>query len=337
MIGLRGAPEPDAWSELSRSAEGATGTVVVGDDTAANREVLVEVLGEAGFRIVPVSDGAAVLQAVAEGDVDLALVDVMMPGLDGYEVCARLKADPETQLVPVVLITAQRDAADRQRGLDSGADDFLTLPVNTLELLARVRSLLRLRTYSRDLEDTASVVLTLASVLEAKDPFQRGGAPARVGDLASRMAQEAGLPAETGELLRVAGLLHDIGRISVPDAVAEKPTALDAHEIEIVRTHAAEGEMLCRPLKTVQGCCPTSATTTSTWTAAATPTSSAGKPSPWARRILALADAYDALVSDRPQRSRLTLEGALEVLATETAGGFWDPAFFAVLEKLVRR
>jgi putative two-component system response regulator len=233
------------------------------------------------------------------------------------------------------MITAHRDVADRQRGLDAGADDFLTLPVNRLELLARVRSLLRLRTYSRDLEDAESVVLTLASVLEARDPFQRGHS-SRVGDLAARVGQELGIDPDGCELLRVAGLLHDIGRVGIPDAVMHKSSALSPDELALVRRHAGEGEMLCRPLKTVQAVLPYIRHHHERLDGTGYPDRLAGEEVPLGARILALADAFDAMTSRRAHRAALGTPEALALLATETEKGFWDARAYAALARITR-
>jgi putative two-component system response regulator len=337
VIGVHGDPEPDAWSEIVPVGEvGRGGTVLVGDDTASNREMFVEVLGEAGYRIVPVESGQAVLDAVQDDDIDLVLLDVRMPGLDGFEVCRRLKQDPATEFLPVVLVTAYADRKDREQGIAMGADDFLSQPVNRHELLARVRSLLRLRTYYRDLEDHQSVVLSLAELVEAKDPYSRGHS-ARVGELAYRMGQEAGLGPAECDALQMAGLLHDIGKVGIPVALWNKAGALNAEEREAVRSHPAEGEVLCRPLKTVSGVLPFIRHHHERWDGAGYPDGLRGEDIPFGARILAVVDAYEALTSDRAHRPRISSQEALAVLGREANEGRWDPKVFALLAALVKR
>jgi putative two-component system response regulator len=319
VIGVQGDVGPDAWSELVPVGDVVRGgTVLVGDDTASNREMFVEVLGEAGYRIVPVDGGQAVIDAVQEGDVDLVLLDVRMPGLDGFEVCRRLKQDPATEFLPVVMVTAYADRRDREEGIAAGADDFLSQPVNRHELLARVRSLLRLRTYYRDLEDHQSVVLSLA-------------------ELAYRVAQETGLTPAECDALQMAGLLHDIGKVGIPIALWNKAGALSPEEREAVRTHPGEGEGLCRPLKTVSGVLPFIRHHHERWDGQGYPDGLKGEDIPYGARVLAVVDAYEALTSDRAHRRRVEPAEALAVLERETAEGRWDPKVFALLAALVTR
>jgi putative two-component system response regulator len=335
VIGSRGDPLPDAWSELLPISEiSRTGTIVVGDDTRANREIFIEILGEAGFRIVPVDSGKGVLAAVEEGDIDLVLLDIRMPEMTGFTVCQKLKSSPETEFLPVVLVSAFRDSSDRIRGVEVGADDFLTVPVNRHELLARVRSLLRLRTYHKDLEDHQSVVLSLASMLEAKDPYTRGHS-ARVGDLACRLAQHMQLDAEECELMRVAGLLHDIGKVGVPGWIINKPGRLTPQEFLTVAEHPTDGESLCRPLKTVQAVLPLIRHHHERYDGRGYPDGLSGDDIPRGARLLALCDAYDALTSDRSYRSRMSTPDALRLLAQETEEGKWDPRIYKALLELV--
>jgi putative two-component system response regulator len=296
----------------------------------------VEVLGEAGYRIVPVDGGQAVIDAVQEGDVDLVLLDVRMPGLDGFEVCRRLKRDPATEFLPVVMVTAYADRRDREEGIAAGADDFLSQPVNRHELLARVRSLLRLRTYYRDLEDHQSVVLSLAELVEAKDPYSRGHS-ARVGELAYRVGQEAGLSPAECDALQMAGLLHDIGKVGIPVAVWNKSGTLSTEEREAVHTHPGEGEGLCRPLKTVSGVLPFIRHHHERWDGRGYPDGLKGEEIPYGARILAVVDAYEALTSDRAHRRKVEPAEALAVLERETAEGRWDPKVFALVAALVNR
>ena len=336
MVIASGDWEADAWSELVPLAElSRGGTVLVGDDTPANREMFADVLGEAGFQVVTVADGTSVLSAISEGGIDLAIVDLRMPGLDGFTVCERLKKDPETEFLPVVLVTAYGEATDRARGIEVGADDFFSLPLNRLELTARVRSLMRLRMYSRDLEDHHDVVLSLASVLEAKDPYTRGHS-ARVGDLASRLGREIGLPDRECELLRLAGLLHDIGKVGIPGWIINKPGRLSHDEFLTVMSHPGTGESLCRPLKTIQAILPYIRHHHERFDGRGYPDGLTGDAIPVGARVLALADAFEALTADRSYRKRMTSEEALGLLARETAEGHWDPQYLPALERMVK-
>src|ERR1039457_4453380 len=203
---------------LSQSHQSVTGTVLVADDQAANRELLEELLSAQGFKVLTAPDGASALQQVAATPVDLVLLDVMMPHLTGFAVCQKIKSNPETYLIPVVLITALSDKQDRIEGIKAGADDFLTRPVDRAELLARVQSLLKLKFRTDELERAESVLFTLARSIEGKDPYTHGHCE-RLSEYSARLGER--LKLSEGQLiaLRRAGVVHDVGKVAVPDSI----------------------------------------------------------------------------------------------------------------------
>jgi putative two-component system response regulator len=335
-LGTNSAPLADPWHDLTPSLpDPRTGHVLVCDDTPTHREMLAEILGHAGFRVSCVDSGAAVLPAVVDQRPDLVLLDIRMPGLDGFDVCGWIKQSPETPFLPVVLVTAFSEERDRARGAEAGADDFVTLPVNRLELTARVRSLMRLRMYYRDLEAHQAVLVSLASVLEAKDPYTHGHS-ARVGALTARLARQLGLPADACEVLRMAGLLHDIGKVGVPERLLNKPSALSPDEFRTVMTHPVQGATLCDALRTVRAALPFIRSHHERYDGRGYPEGLRGEAIPLGARILGVADAFDALTSKRSYREQLTPEDALALLAKETVEGRWDPAIYAALAAMVR-
>jgi putative two-component system response regulator len=330
-------PIADPWRDLAPQMPDVTaGRILICDDTPANRDMLHELLDDAGFRVSCVDGGAAVLPALSEEKPDLVLLDIRMPGLGGFEVCEWIKRNPETEFLPVVLVTAFSEVRDRLRSAQVGADDYIALPVNRLELVARTKSLLRLRMYYRDLEEHQSVLLSLASIIEAKDPYTRGHS-VRVGELAARLAEEMGLPPEDCERMKVAGLLHDIGKIGVPERVINKPGHLTADEFDTIMTHPASGERICRPLRTVHNVLPMIRFHHERYDGHGYPDHLKGEQIPLGARILSLADAFDALTSDRSYRKRLPPPAALEILARETVEGHWDPAIYSALAAMIRK
>jgi putative two-component system response regulator len=254
--------------------------------------------------------------------------------VDGFTVCDWIKGSAETRLLPVLMVTAQSDQRHRVRRAQVDADDILYLPVDRLEFLARVRSLLRLKAYHRDLEDRQSVLLALAALLEARDPYQRGHST-RVGDIALQLGRELGLTEEQCEGLRMAGLLHDIGTLAVPERVLAKPGPLDEQERARVRAHSGLGAELIASLKTVREVLALIRHHHERFDGSGYPDGLAGENIPLGARILGLADAYDALTSDRAHRPRLPADQAVEVLVHETASGLWDPRVLAALQTLV--
>jgi putative two-component system response regulator len=323
------------WMERLPAKEVArTGRILVVDDTEANREVLLDVLGGAGHEVIVASTGAAALRALADDKPDLVLLDVMLPDVNGFELCRQIKERPETEFLPVILVTAHYELRDRTLSARAGADDFLTYPIHRLELTARVRSLLRLRLYFQDLEEFQSVILSLASALEAKDPYTHGHSE-RVGFLASRIGGQLGLPEEECETLLVAGLLHDIGKIGVAESLLNKPGSLSEEELLAVMAHPVLGEEICRPLRSARQALPMIRHHHERYDGSGYPDRLAGEAIPFGARIMGVADAYDALTSSRSYRDSLTSPEAIGVLERETRVGRWDPRVVTALRGLV--
>jgi putative two-component system response regulator len=225
-----------------------SGTILIADDQASNRELLEELLSTQGFRVITVSDGAEALDQLSKAPVDLVILDVMMPHLNGFEVCRKIKANPEIYLIPVVLVTALSDKQDRIEGLRASADDFLTRPVDRAELLARVQSLIKLKQRTDELERAESVLFALARSIEGKDPYT-GGHCERLAEYSASLGQHLGLADEQVTALRRAGVVHDIGKIAVPDSIILKPASLTPEEWKLMREHPGVGERICAPLK----------------------------------------------------------------------------------------
>jgi putative two-component system response regulator len=231
-----------------QSHQSVTGTILVADDQAANRELLDELLTTQGFRVVTVPDGAAAVEELTRTQVDLVLLDVMMPHLNGFEVCQKIKSNPETYLIPIVLVTALSDKKDRIEGIKAGADDFLTRPVDRVELLARVGSLLKLKHRTDELERAEAVLFTLAESIEGKDPYTHGHCK-RLSNYSARLGEHLGLAENQIIALHRAGVVHDVGKIAVPDAILLKPGKLSEQEWKLMREHPVVGERICAPLK----------------------------------------------------------------------------------------
>jgi putative two-component system response regulator len=312
------------------------GHVLLVDDAEPTREIYASVLQDAGFRVSQAVRGGEVLEAVDRLRPDLVMLDMRMPDFSGDEVCRRLKAKPEHAFLPVVLVTAYEEGSQRLRGLESGADEFLIAPVDRQELVARVRSLLRLRSYHYDLENHEAVILSLSDTLEAKDPYTRGHSQ-RVGDLAGRLAAEMGLPEAFCARMRVAGLVHDIGKVMVPEAILNKPGALSETEMAVIKSHPVVGFDICRNLKTLHDVLPAIRHHHERFDGSGYPDGLAGRAIPLQARILALADAFDALTSARSYRNLMSQDEAAFLLVKETKAGRWDPDVFAPFGQLLSR
>jgi putative two-component system response regulator len=320
---------------FSQSHEPITGTVLVADDQAANRELLEELLTAQGCKVIAVPDGAAAVEQLTRTQVDLVLLDVMMPHLNGFEVCEKIKNNPDTYLIPVIMITALSDKQDRLEGIKVGADDFLTRPVDRTELLARVRSLLKLKQRTDELERAESVLFSLARSIEGKDPYTHGHCE-RLAEYSARLGEQLGLSEDQITALRRGGVVHDVGKIVVPDAILLKPGRLTPDEWTIIREHSVVGERICAPLKSFRFVLPIIRHHHEKLDGSGYPDGLRGDAIPVTARVLQIVDVYDALTTDRPYKKAFSDTDALQTMKEEVAKGWWDPHIFDQFERLVR-
>lgn len=297
--------------------------LLVADDDPILRSTLERLLRREGYTVTTAADGNGVIAAFRERPPDLLLMDVLMPGLDGFEVCRWLKGQPETRLIPVVLVTGLNATGDRVRGIECGADDFLSKPVGRIELLARVRSLLRVKGYVDELERAESVVFTLAKAIEERDRYTQGHCE-RLASYASQLGRRLGLPDDEVTALRRAGIVHDIGKVGVPDGVLMKAGPLTAEEWALMREHPVTGERICRGLKSFRLVLPIIRHHHEKLDGTGYPDGLAGDQIPATARVLQVVDVYDALATDRPYRRALAPAQAVETLYAEAAKGWWD-------------
>src|SRR5438552_6364080 len=296
--------------------------VLVVDDQRANRELLEAHLDELGYEVVQAADGIEALEAVAAREPDLILLDVDMPRLDGIAVCEQLKAHPVRRLIPIVILTASNDRGTRLRGIAAGADDYLSEPFDAKELLIRTKVLLRQRALNQRLDATEGVVFALARAVEARDRYTIYHAE-RVGRYAEAIGAADGLGPEDCELLYQGGVLHDLGKIAIPDAILLKPGPLTAEEFAKMRTHSVEGEKICLSLRSIAHCLPIIRHHHERVDGAGYPDHLYGNDIPLGARIAAISDAWDAMVSDRPYRAGLGADEAVRRLR-DGAGKQWD-------------
>jgi putative two-component system response regulator len=317
------------------SNQPVTGTILVADDQASNRELLEELLTAEGFKVVSVANGAAALEQLSITPIDLVLLDVMMPQLTGFQACEKIKSNPDTYLTPVILITALSDKQDRIEGIKSGADDFLTRPVDRTELLARVRSLLKLKLRTDELERAESVLFTLARSIEGKDPYTHGHCE-RLAEYSARLGEQLNLPQEQLVALRRAGIVHDVGKVAIPDAILLKPGRLSPEEWTIIREHSVIGERICAPLKSFRHVLPIIRHHHEKLDGSGYPDGQRGDAIPVTARVLQIVDVYDALTTDRPYKKAFSITDALQTMKQEVSKGWWDPHIFDQFETLVR-
>ncbi|MHB8632276.1 MAG: HD-GYP domain-containing protein [Candidatus Limnocylindria bacterium] len=318
-----------------RSGAARRPLVLVVDDVQANRELLEGQLTALGYEVHEAEDGQAALDAIADSEPDLVLLDIEMPKVNGLDVCRRIKSDPLRRLVPVVLITARTDRATRLLGLEAGADDFLTKPFDAQELLIRTKVLLRDRALNVKLDAAESVLLAMARAVEARDSYTVHHAE-RVGVHAREVAAAYGLDADEQDVVYRGGVLHDLGKIAIRDAILLKPAALTVEEYAVMKTHAVEGERICGPLRSTSRYLPIIRHHHERWDGAGYPDRLAGESIPIGARIVAVADAWDAMVTDRPYRAGLPRDEAIRRLR-DGAGAQWDERFVRAFLALPER
>ena len=296
------------------------------DDNRMNRDLVTATLADAGFDVLVAENGVDALDVLDRDAVDVVLLDLIMPLQGGAETLRMIRADARFEFLPVIVLTTHRGGTIRSEAIVAGADDFINYPLNRFELISRIRSLLRIKEYHADLEQTQNVICALALTLEAKDRYTRGHSQ-RVGDLARAFALHLGESAELAERARIAGLLHDIGKIAVPEALLNKEGPLTRDEFLRVIDHPVIGEEMVRPLLTLSAVLKMIRHHHERFDGRGYPDGLRGDAIPYEVRLLSIVDAYDALTSHRSYRpAPLSHNAAIQTLQREAAGGKWDPA-----------
>jgi len=293
------------------------------DDSPLECELLKDELSREGYQVSTAQDGEEALAKVAAESPDLILLDVIMPKLDGYEVCRRLKSDGKTILIPVVMITSLQATDERIRGIEAGADDFLSKPFNRLELLTRVRSLLKLKRHTDELENAETVLLSLAMSVEAKDPYTTGHCD-RLARYSVALGRRLGVPPDYLKALHRGGILHDVGKIGIPDSILLKPGQLTGEERIVMQSHPVIGERICTPLKSFRLVLPIIRHHHERCDGSGYPDGLTREAIPLTARILQVVDLFDAFITQRPYKPAFTLEESLRLMREETRRGWWD-------------
>lgn len=310
------------------------GTILLADGEEI-RKPLEYLLRLQGYCVLTADDGPQALSVLEEQPVDLALLGVGMPQESGFSVCRAAKASPATRLVPMVLMMQLGTAEDRIRAIEAGADDFLNKPVRKEELLARVKSLVRLKRTGDELGTAETVLFALAGSIEAKDPYTEGHCD-RVSRYSVALAEQLGLHDDQCAALRSGGMIHDVGKVAVPDQILLKPGPLDPEERRLMETHTCVGEQICAPLKFFRDVLPIIRSHHERQNGSGYPDHLVGEQVPLTTRILQVADIYDALTTDRPYRKAMTSKQAFATVREEVARGWWDGTLVDELESLLK-
>ncbi|MEW6266120.1 MAG: two-component system response regulator [Thermodesulfobacteriota bacterium] len=330
--------------------------VMVVDDTAANVDILVETLGD-HYEVSVAMDGESALEDIANEPPDLILLDIMMPGLDGYEVCRRLKVDPKLSQIPVIFVTAMTEVTDETKGLELGAIDYLTKPISPPIVKARVKNHLELKLAKEELQDQNAIleikvqertkelamtqevtIESMASLAETRDP-ETGGHIRRTQNYVKALAVQLqlkpryrnSLDEATIDILYKSAPLHDIGKVGVPDHILLKPGKLTDEEFAQMKKHTVYGRDAILTAERRLGnnsflhfAREIAYTHHEKWNGTGYPEGLNGDEIPLSGRLMALADVYDALISKRTYKAPFSHEKATAIIV-EGKGTHFDP------------
>jgi cyclic di-GMP phosphodiesterase len=310
--------------------------VLIVDDEEVVRGVLARILRGEGYAVEFATDGTGALSSAKTLAPDVVLLDVTMPGLDGFEVCRRLKQDTATRLTPVIIISALADREHRIKGLEAGADDFLTKPFDVQELLVRVRSLIRIKQYTDDLDSAASIIMALASTIETRDGFSIGHC-SRIANHATSLGRALNVDAADLQALYRGGFLHDVGMLAIPDAVLRKASPLELDEYELVKSHTTVGDDLCSKLRSLQSVRPIVRSHHERLDGSGYPDGLRGDQIPTIAQITGIADVYESMTAPRAYQGTHSVAEALQTLRSHVDRGWRRPdlveAFVAVVDR----
>jgi putative two-component system response regulator len=306
-------------------------SILIVDDLEAHLELMEAIFEKEGCHVLTAHNADEALRLLEKSSPDLAILDVMMPGMNGYDLCKRMKEKSGAIFFPVILVSSLSELEDKIAGIEAGADDFITKPFKSIELTTKVRSLLKFKKLQEELDHSESVILTLAVALESKDPYTKGHSE-RVGNLSAEFAAFIGLPEKEQASIKKAGIIHDIGKIGIGDYILHKGGVLTKEEIRFIEQHTIIGEKICRPLNSLSAILPVIKYHHERWDGEGFPDGLKGEQIPVMVRILSIVDTFDAMVSERPYRRPISTEKALKKMEEEKKSGQWDPV---LLEKFV--
>lgn len=309
--------------------------IIIADDNRSDAEILQQLLSDNGYLSVLASNGIDAIETSLKEHPDLILLDVDMPGENGYEVARQLKAHRLTRFVPIIMLTALSELGAKLQGLEAGVDDFLTKPYRPIELLTRIRSLLRVKSLNDQLDDAESIIFTLARIIEAKDTYTLGHAD-RVSRFAVALGKVLKRPQEELEILDKGGVLHDIGKMAIPDSILLKPGSLTKEEFDIMKTHPVVGCTICERLRSAKDALPLIRHHHEKLNGTGYPDRLKSNEIPLLVRIVNIVDIYDALTTRRSYKDAWTIDKAFSVMYEEVERGWWDGDILRTWEKFVR-
>ena len=323
------------------------GTILVVDDEPAGRDTIEAILEGQNYTLIMASNGPQALELIRENQPDVMLLDVMMPGMSGFEVCRRIRSDEKLAEIPIIILTALDDRKSLITALEAGADDFITKPVDRYELSARLAGIMRLNRYRKlvderkKLEDAHKQLLAAyestiegwSRAMDLRDEETEGHTK-RVTAITIQMAEAYGLTSEQIVHLRRGALLHDIGKLGVPDAILHKQGKLTDEEFVEMRKHPKMAFEMLYSIEYLQPAINIPYCHHEKWDGTGYPRGLKGEEIPIEARMFAVADVWDALISDRPYRPAWDKEKALAHIREES-GKHFDPQMVELFFKVI--
>lgn len=306
--------------------------ILIVDAAEVNRRLLRGILKAAPYRVLEAERASKAFEILKREEVDLVVLDLVMPDMSGPEFCNRLKANRETRLIPLLILTSVQGIENEIKGLASGADEFLLMPLHPDVVRARIRTMLRNKAAVDSLEQAETILFALAKAVESRDQ-ETGAHCERVAQYSVRLGTAMGLPDTSLQALYRGGYLHDIGKICVPDAVLFKRGELSEVEWGVMRSHTICGEEICRPMKSLAAVLPIIRNHHERWDGSGYPDGLAGEEIPLLARVFQIADIYDALTTQRSYKPALSHEEAIAVIEEEARRGWRDPELVALFRE----
>lgn len=315
--------EPGSVSPLSLADEKTEVTrMLVADANPTVRKILRHLFTSLGWETLEANSGPQALERARTRPAPHAiLLQLDLPEINGYDVCRTLKDDDQFQLIPIIAITSLGSAEEKMRALEAGADDFLTKPVNRAELTVRLRSLLRIHRFNQELIGAESVALALARAVAAKDGYAHSHLE-KVASYAVALGKTMGLDAAELKIIKYGAILHNVGKIAIPDAVLEKTGPLSPREMAMFQQHPRIGCDICTPLKPLKPVLPIIRHHKEHWDGTGYPDGLRGDKIPLGAQIVGIVDVYTALTSDRPYRRAVSHEEAIASLREQVRQGW---------------
>ena len=316
-------------------ATGSPIRVLVVDDDTGVSTLFARILSREGYEVQTAVHFDSAREIIEHQAPDVILLDVVLPGTDGFSICRWLKDNANTRLIPVILVTAFGDRESRINGRRAGADDFLTKPVDLQELLARVSAAARLKRYTDDLDSAASIVMTLAVMIEARDGMSEGHCH-RMANYATAIGRALGLGADDLQALHRGGILHDIGMLAIPPSVLLKAGPLEPEEFERVKSHTVIGDELCRNLRSLQTVRPIVRHHHERRDGSGYPDGLRGNDIPLLAQIVSVVDLYDAVTHTRPYQRTQSPEDAIQLLRKQADEGLRDATIVETFARVLK-